>query len=162
VLAIVWLAVALIFAVVEVGTAVLFGGFITLGALAAAVAAFIGADLVTQSIVFAIVSMLGLVVARRPLMAYLKARHGPETLSGAYAMIGQSAVVVDPITGPQNRGHVRIAGEDWPALSRDGLPVEAGVVVRVVEINKATLLIDRLAVTPGHNGGGLPQGPPRD
>ena len=37
-MAIVWLAVALVFAVVEVGTAVLFGGFVTLGALAAAVA----------------------------------------------------------------------------------------------------------------------------
>jgi membrane protein implicated in regulation of membrane protease activity len=158
-LAIVWLAVALIFAVVEVATAVLFGGFITLGALAAAVAAFIGADLLTQAIVFAVVSMLGLVVARRPLMAYLKARHGPETLSGAYAMIGQNAVVVDPITGEHRRGHVRIAGEDWPALSRDGLPVEKGTVVRVVEINKATLLVDRVSVTPGHSAEGLPESP---
>src|SRR2546426_632122 len=158
--AIVWLAVALVFAVVEVATAALFGGFVTLGALAAAVAAFVGADILTQAIVFAVVSMLGLVVARRPLMAYLKARHGPQTLSGAYAMIGQQAVVVDAITGAQDRGHVRIAGEDWPALSRDGLPVESGTLVRGAEINKATLLVDRVTVTPGHSAEGFPPGPP--
>src|SRR5437870_1810299 len=158
--AIVWLAVALVFAVVEVATAALFGGFVTLGALAAAVAAFFGADILSQAIVFAIVSMLGLVIARRPLMAYLKARHGPQTLSGAYAMIGQQAIVVDPIKG-HDRGHVRIAGEDWPALSRDGLPVESGVVVRVAEINKATLLVDRIQITPGHSAAGAPPGPPQ-
>jgi membrane protein implicated in regulation of membrane protease activity len=157
--AIVWLAVALLFAIVEVATAVLFGGFITLGALAAAVAAFIGADILSQAIVFAVVSTLGLVIARRPLMAYLKARHGPQTLSGAYSMIGQNAIVVDPITGAHDRGHVRIAGEDWPALSRDGLPVETGAVVRVAEINKATLLVDRIQVTPGQSPEGLPQSP---
>src|SRR5438132_1714364 len=60
--AIVWLAVALVFAVVEVATVALFGGFVTLGALAAAVAAFVGADILTQAIVFAIVSTLGLVI----------------------------------------------------------------------------------------------------
>ena len=74
-------------------------------------------------------------------------------------MIGQDAVVVDPIKGAHQRGHVHIAGEDWPALSRDGLPVDKGVVVRVVEINKATLLVDRVSVTPGHSAEGLPEGP---
>jgi membrane protein implicated in regulation of membrane protease activity len=158
-LAIVWLAVALVFAVLEVATVALVGGFITLGALAAAVAAFIGADLVSQAIVFALVSMLGLVIARRPLMAYLKARHGPETLSGAYGMIGQNAIVVDPIAGAHQRGHVRIAGEDWPALSRDGRSLQQGEVVRVVEINKATLLVERIPVTPGQSAEGLPESP---
>lgn len=158
--AIVWLAVALVFAVVEVATVALFGGFITLGALAAAVAAFVGADILTQAIVFALVSTLGLVIARRPLLAYLKARHGPQTLSGAYAMIGQQAVVVDPIRA-HDRGHVRIAGEDWPALSRDGLPVESGAVVRVAEINKATLLVDRVQIMPGHSAEGIPPAPPQ-
>jgi membrane protein implicated in regulation of membrane protease activity len=157
--AIVWLAVALIFAVVEVATAVLFGGFVTLGALAAALAAFLGGDIVTQAIVFAVVSTLGLVIARRPILAYLKARPGQDTLSGAYAMIGRSAVVIDPIAGAHSRGHVRIAGEDWPALSRDGLPVDKGAVVRVAEINGATLLVDRIQVTPGQNPEGLPNGP---
>jgi membrane protein implicated in regulation of membrane protease activity len=63
-------------------------------------------------------------------------------LSGAAAMIGQAAVVVDPLPGPHELGHVRIAGENWPALARDGSRVEAGATVRIVEIRRATLIVD--------------------
>jgi hypothetical protein len=37
---------------------------------------------------------------------------------------------------------VRIAGEDWPALTRDGSPVAEGEAVTVVDIEGATLLVD--------------------
>jgi membrane-bound ClpP family serine protease len=57
-------------------------------------------------------------------------------------MIGQTAIVVDPIKGPQERGHVRIAGEDWPALSRDGSAVAEGKAVQVVDIRRATLVVE--------------------
>jgi membrane protein implicated in regulation of membrane protease activity len=137
-----WIAVALIFAIVEVGTVAVVAAFLSVGALAAAVAAFTGADPVVQAIVFAVASMLGIVVVRRPLLGYLRSRHTPEMLSGAASMIGQRAVVVDAIKGPHGRGHVRIAGEDWPALTRDGSPVAEGEAVTVVDIEGATLLVD--------------------
>ncbi len=138
----VWIALALGFAIVEVLSLSLFAGFISLGALGAAVAAFVGDDIVIQSIVFAAVAMLGIVVVRRPLLGYLQRRQTPAMLSGAGAMIGQSALVVDAIEGPHDRGHVRIAGEDWPALARDGRPVAAGTSVRIVEIRRATLVVE--------------------
>jgi membrane protein implicated in regulation of membrane protease activity len=65
-------------------------------------------------------------------------------------MIGQVVLVVDAIAGPHQRGHVRVAGEDWPALTRDGRPVEAGESVRVVDIRRATLVVERAAATAGH------------
>ena len=137
-----WIAVALVFAIGEVLTLSLFAGFISLGAVGAAVAAFVGDDIVSQSVTFAVVAVLGIAVVRRPLMGYLQGRAGPLVVSGAAAMIGQTALVVDAIRGPHERGHVRIAGEDWPALSRDGSPVEAGTSVRVVEIRHATLVVE--------------------
>ena len=142
----VWIAVALLFAIGEVVTLALFAGFLALGALGAAVASFLGFGYVGQAIVFAVVSLFGIAAVRRPLMDYLQQRHSPHLLSGAAAMIGQTALVVDPIGGPHNRGHVRIAGEDWPALTTDGKPVEAGVSVRVVNIRRATLVVEP---TPG-------------
>src|SRR5262245_34588527 len=99
-----------------------------------------------EAIVFAVVSLLGIGAVRPPLMHYLQHRHSPEVLSGATAMIGQTALVVDPIGGPHERGHVRIAGEDWPALTRDGRPVGAGESVRVVEIRRATLVVELVPV----------------
>src|SRR5437879_2150280 len=106
-----WIVVALVFAIVEVATVGLFAAFISLGALAAAVTAFVGADPVVQAVVFALFSLGGIVVVRHPLLAYLQWRASPDILSGAASMIGQTAVVVDPIPGPHSRGHVRIAGE---------------------------------------------------
>jgi membrane protein implicated in regulation of membrane protease activity len=137
-----WIAVALAFAIVEVLTVSLFAGFVSLGAMGAAVAAFVGDDIVSQAIVFAIVAMLGILAVRRPLLAYLQRRAGPALVSGAQSMIGQTAFVVDAIRGRDGPGHVRIAGEDWPALTRHGEPVDAGAEVRVVEIRRATLVVE--------------------
>jgi membrane protein implicated in regulation of membrane protease activity len=149
-LTLVWIAVALVFAIVEVATLGLLAGFAALGAVGAAVAAFLGFDVVGQAIVFALVSLLGIGLVRRPLLRYLQSRPGPEVRSGAAAMIGQTALVVDTIGGPHERGHVRIAGEDWPALTRDGRPVEAGATVRVVDIRRATLVVEPAIGAPGH------------
>jgi membrane protein implicated in regulation of membrane protease activity len=137
-----WIAIALVFAVVEVLTVGLFAGFVSLGAIGAAIAAFLGDGYISQAVTFAVVAILGIAVVRRPLLGYLQHRAGPLVLSGAAAMIGQTALVVDAIGGAHERGHVRIAGEDWPALTRDGGPVEAGECVRVVEIRRATLVVE--------------------
>jgi membrane protein implicated in regulation of membrane protease activity len=137
-----WIALALAFAIVEVGTVALVAAFLSLGAVAAGVAAFAGADIVVQGVVFAASSILGIVLVRRPLVGYLRSRHTPEMLSGAAAMIGQMAVVVDPIDGPHRRGHVRIAGEDWPALAGDGSVIPEGQSVQIVDIRRATLVVD--------------------
>ena len=137
-----WIAIALVFAVVEVLTVGLFAGFVSLGAIGAAIAAFVGDGYISQAVTFAAVSVLGIAVVRRPLLGYLQQRAGPLVLSGASAMVGQTALVVDAIGGPHERGHVRIQGEDWPALSRDGTHVEAGQSVRIVEIRRATLVVE--------------------
>lgn len=139
----IWIAVGLGFAIVEVATVALFAAFLAVGALAAAAAAFAGADLLFQGVAFATVSVLGIAVARPPLLRYLRHRHAPVLLSGAPGMIGETAMVVDSIAGPHNRGHVRIAGEDWPALSRDGRPISQGASVRVVDIKQATLVVEK-------------------
>jgi membrane protein implicated in regulation of membrane protease activity len=156
-----WIAVALTFAIVEVATVALFAAFLSLGAVVAAVAAFAGADPVTQAVAFAAASLVGIILVRQPLLGYLRARHTPEMLSGAASMIGQTAVVVDPIKGPHERGHVRIAGEDWPALTRDGGPVPAGKAVQVVDIRRATLVVEvpRTDSAPWGHGAGPSQTP---
>ena len=137
-----WIVIALVFAIVEVLTVGLFAGFISLGAFGAAIAAFVGDGYVSQAVTFAAVAFLGIAVVRRPLLGYLQHRAGPLVQSGAAAMIGQTGLVVDAIGGAHERGHVRIAGEDWPALTRHGEPVEAVKSVRVVEIRRATLVVE--------------------
>jgi membrane-bound ClpP family serine protease len=56
-------------------------------------------------------------------------------------MIGQTAVVVDPIRGSVHPGHVFISGERWLAVSGDGTMIETGQKVVIVEIRQTTLVV---------------------
>jgi membrane protein implicated in regulation of membrane protease activity len=137
----VWLAVALAFGVAEMLTLAFYGIFFVIGGLAAAVVALLGFSQVVQVIVFCVVSIAGVLAARPPMMRYLHSRGGPGLLSGAQAMIGVEAPVVDDIADAHNPGHVRIAGENWPAVSRDGMRIAAGSTVRVEGLRQATLIV---------------------
>jgi membrane protein implicated in regulation of membrane protease activity len=111
----VWLAVALAFAVAEMLTLAFYAVFLVIGGLAAAVAALLGVSQVGQVVVFCVVSIAGVLAARPPLMGYLNRNRPPETRSGAQAMIGQQAPVIEEIQphqpGPHRRrelaGHFR-------------------------------------------------------
>src|ERR1700682_5462872 len=115
--------------------------FFVIGGLAAAIAAQLGLPEVGQVVVFCVVSIAGVLAARPPMMRYLRSRGGPGLLSGAQAMIGVEAPVVDDIADAHNPGHVRIAGENWPAVSHDGTRIAAGSTVRVEGLRQATLIV---------------------
>lgn len=143
-MALAWIAVALLFAVVEVATVSLFAAFLAVGALGAAVVAFVGQGLIPQALAFVIVAGLGVVLARPYLMRHLRRNASVETVSGAQSMIGETAVVVHRLNGASSRGHVRILGENWPAMTRDGSVVEEGASVRIVDLEGATLVVEAL------------------
>jgi membrane protein implicated in regulation of membrane protease activity len=137
----VWLAIALAFGVGEVMTLAFYAVFLVVAALAAALASLFGVNVELQVLVFAAVSVLGVIAARPPLMSYLKGRSSPLVKSGADGMVGQEAPVVDDILGAHHPGHVRIAGENWPALSENGKPIHKGSTVRVTALKQATLVV---------------------
>lgn len=140
-MALVWIAVALAFAVAEVATVSLFAAFVSAGAVGAAVVAFVGLDPLFQAIAFAAVSLMGIVLVRPWVMRRMTRRRTVETVSGAASMIGETAVVVRAVK-PHERGHVRIMGENWPALSRDDSVLDQGRTVRIVDIEGATLVVE--------------------
>jgi len=137
----VWLAVALAFGVAEMLTLAFYGVFLVVGALAAAVAAVLGVPPVGQVIVFCLVSVVGVLAARPPLMRYLKRGHPGDVKSGAQAMVGLEAPVVEEIGGAHEPGHVRVAGESWPAVSADGSKIAEGSTVRIDSLRQATLIV---------------------
>jgi membrane protein implicated in regulation of membrane protease activity len=136
----VWLAVALAFAVAEMLTLAFYAVFLVIAGLAAAVAAVLGVSQVGQVVVFCVVSIAGVLAARPPLMAYLSRNRPPETRSGAQAMIGQEVLVIEEIQ-PHQPGHVRVAGESWPAISADGSTIPEGSTVVVDSLRQATLVV---------------------
>jgi membrane protein implicated in regulation of membrane protease activity len=56
-------------------------------------------------------------------------------------MVGQQAVLLEPILGVGQPGHVKIAGELWPALTEDGSPVPVNTLVVVTALRSTTLIV---------------------
>ena len=137
----VWLAAALALLVLEILTIAFFAIFVMVGALAAALAATLNESPVIQVVVFAVVTAVGLLAARPPIMAYLRRRSQPSLQSGAQSMVGMEVLVVDAIGGEHEPGHVRVSGENWPAVSSDGTPIAEGSTVVVKGLRKATLVV---------------------
>lgn len=107
-------------------------------ALAAAGAAAIGAPVLLQVGVFAVVS-LGLVAVVRPLARRRLELPGVER-TGIEALRGRDAVVVRTVD--QHGGRVKLAGEEWSAEAYDSTQVlPVGTTVQVMEIRGATAVV---------------------
>jgi len=141
-----WVIVAIVFAIVEIMTTAFFAVFISIGALGAALASLLGFNLLVQAIVLGILGVAGILIARPYLVERLHIGR-PTLRSGADSMVGQQAVLIEPILGVGQPGHVKIAGELWPALTDDGSPVPANTLVVVTALRSTTLIV-RAASSP--------------
>jgi membrane protein implicated in regulation of membrane protease activity len=136
---IVWLIVACAFGIGEMATNGFFlAPFAAGGALAAAV------DLAGSGtgawITFVAASVLTLVLVRP--LAVRRLHQGPALRTGAAALVGHQALVLERIANSEGVGRVKIKGEVWSARSLDDdRVIEAGARVEVVDIHGATALV---------------------
>ena len=138
---IVWLIIAGGFAAGEMHLAT---GFylapFALGAALATVVSVLGVGALLSAIVFVLSSAI-VFGALRP-VAERHRRLPPPIRTGAAALVGKPAVVLERIANDEGVGCVRIDGEVWTARSYDEDEViDAGERVEVVEIRGATALV---------------------
>jgi membrane protein implicated in regulation of membrane protease activity len=121
------------------------GGFYLLpfaiGATLAAALSLLGVGALLSALVFVATSAIVL-MALRP-VAHRHRRLPPPIRTGAAALVGRTAMVLERIANDEGVGCVRIdGGEVWTARSFDDDEViEAGQKVHVVEIRGATALV---------------------
>jgi membrane protein implicated in regulation of membrane protease activity len=138
---VIWLIAACVLGVGEMHQ----GGFylapFALGALLAALVGLLGVGAGLSAVVFAIASVL-VFAALRP-VARRHRRLPPAIRTGAAALVGRPAIVLERIANHEGVGCVRIdGGEVWTARSYDENEViGAGERVEVVEIRGATALV---------------------
>ncbi len=135
-----WLIGAILLAVAEVAagefTLLMLGG----GALVTAgVTGVFDIPLWAQGLVFAVSSVLLLVLVRPPLRRYVESRRG-EAPSYLESLPGMKATVLQSVSG--EAGRVLIGGEEWSARTPyDGAPIPVGVEVTIVEIDGAVAVV---------------------
>jgi membrane protein implicated in regulation of membrane protease activity len=134
-----WAIVAVALAIGEIFTPGLFFlGPIAVAAVAAMIAAALGAGWAIDLVVFAGGAAASLAVLRPIARSHLRMPAALRT--GTAALVGARAVVLERVDA--SGGRVRIGGEVWSARALDESQViEPGTSVQVAEIEGATALV---------------------
>ena len=136
----VWLLVAVVLVVAELLTLAFVALYFAVGAVGAAIAGGLGANVGIQLAVFGIVSLASLFLTRSPLRRALS--RTPTVVSNAPTVVGKRAVVTRPILeGPGQRGQVRVGTEEWSARGESENAITEGTTVEVVAIDGVSLVV---------------------
>lgn len=130
----VWVAIAIVAAIVEISTPHFGLIFVSTGALTAAAVAWIGLGVGWQLAVFCVEVVLTFALLRPRLLARLGSRGVPSRTETLINRDGIVTVDIDPLVGA---GRVNIGGEDWAA--RSSAPIPAGRRIRVVSADGVVL-----------------------
>lgn len=148
-LGLIWVAIAIAAAVVEVFTLDLIFLMVAGGALVGALAAVLTGSITLSILFFAVSTVLLMLGARPPLRRYMQ--RGPSAPMHTEALIGRTAEVVSAVDA--STGRVKLAGEVWSArLESDEPAVAVGQRVDVIRIEGATAIVryrPRLPRGPG-------------
>jgi membrane protein implicated in regulation of membrane protease activity len=139
---IVWIVLAVIFAVAEMATTQLVSVWFAVGAAVAAVVAGFGAEPWIQLLVFALISGTLLILTRTLVKQLTKNKLMPTNADRA---IGKTAVVLTDVS-PDEVGTVSVNGQEWSAVSVSGRH-SAGDKVLVRAIEGVKLIIEELPST---------------
>ncbi len=136
-----WAAVMIVMLVIEAVTFNLLTIWFAVGALAAIIAAALGASFPLQMSVFFVVSGVLLM----SLMPYMRRRTAAKhTATNADRIIGCEAVVTEEIDGISGTGQINVIGSIWSAKSEDGAKIAKGEHVIVNEITGVKAVVSRL------------------
>jgi membrane protein implicated in regulation of membrane protease activity len=157
---ILWTILGVILVIAEVFTP----GFVLLwfgvGALAAALASFLGAGVAAQFVLFISISSALTALSRTIFVNYFAGRDETEGLkSGMAGLPGRVGTVVGSSQGALNEGAVKVFGSVWTAYPAEGEPpLEAGDRVVVESLRGASIYVRRAGSLPDWRAGELEEG----
>ncbi len=140
VFSIVWLVAAIIFLIIEALSVQLISIWLAGGAIVAMVLALLNVNFWIQVLVFAIVSLL-LIILTRPLVKRILSKNVEAT--NADRSIGKEAAVTSEINNVLGKGQVNLAGQIWSARSSDDSVINEGETVIVEKIDGVKLIVSR-------------------
>ena len=139
---IIWLIIFVSFLVIEAMTAGLTSIWFAGGALAAAVAAYLGGNIFLQLGLFIGISVV-LLLFTRPLAVKSMKSHKEET--NVNSLIGKSAVVTQGIDNLAQTGQVRINDVEWLARTEeDSVKIPAEKIVKIIKVEGVKLIVKEI------------------
>lgn len=133
-----WIFIGISAFMLEAATVALVSVWFALGSAAAGVAAWFGASLYIQVILFIAISGAS-VLFLRPFCRTIMPRG--TTPTNADMVIGRSGIVIREINPAKNTGVIRVNGQEWSAKSESGNTIPEGKAVSVKAIEGVRLVV---------------------
>ena len=138
-----WLGLLVVFLMIEGASVALVSVWFAIGAVAAAIAALLGASLILQIFLFLAVAVVLLALLRPAVRKYLNPKIQK---TNADSLVGKECPVTEDICNLRSQGQVKVNGMTWSARSADDSEVPAGSIVRIERIEGVKLIVSPLSV----------------
>ena len=139
----IWLALMIVFLIVEASTVVMVSLWFAAGALAALAASLLGAGIPVQVVLFLAVSAALLACLRPMVRKHFTPRL---TRTNVDSVIGSQGYVTAPIDNISAVGTVKLGAMEWSARSVTGDPISAGTLVQVERIEGVKVFVTAVEV----------------
>jgi membrane protein implicated in regulation of membrane protease activity len=138
----VWIGAAVVFAVIELVTPVLFFAIsFAIGAVLAALAALVDLGVGFQWALF-LLGTAGSLAVLVPIGRRIARAEGDDEAQGSSRWVGRVAVVLDDIPrGPHATGLVRLERREWRAETDGDEPISEGTEVEVLAVRGTRLVV---------------------
>lgn len=138
----IWCIAALLLFIVEIFTT----GFgvlcIALGCVGSAIASTAGLGINGQIAAFCITGGVSFITIRPVLLkCFCKS-----VSTNTEALIGRPAIVTEEINNANNAGRIKVDGDSWKAISRDGTIIPVNEKVIIIQINSTVLTVKKSEV----------------
>jgi membrane protein implicated in regulation of membrane protease activity len=138
-----WLAMLVVFIIVEATTSSLVSIWFAAGSLIAVIPAITGGPFWLQLVVFTVISAGTLALLRPFVKQYLHkpGKDSPGAPTNSDRNIGEIAVCTERIDNAAGQGAVRLLGKEWTARTADGTVIGEGTPVQVESISGVKLIV---------------------
>ena len=138
----VWLIIAVAFIVLEIMTVGFLVFWLAIGALFAMIVSFFTSNIIVQTVIFVISSIL-LISLTKPFVNKLT-KKDVTVQTNAYSIIGKKGVVTQDINSTLGVGQIKVNGEVWSAKSKSDSVIEKGTEIEVLEIDGVKAIVKSL------------------
>lgn len=136
----VWTLICLLALILELSSGTFYLMCFAIGAACSIVVSLFATPFWVQVLVFAVASALCVFCVRPFAVRYLHPSHADRT-SNADALIGRDGIVIEPITA-EKPGYVKVDGDEWRAVTADGIGVAKGTLVRIVGMDSIIVTVE--------------------
>ena len=140
-MAYVWMALAVLFVVVEMSSVQLVSIWLALGAVVSIIPALLHLDLGIQFTVFIVVSALSIYFTRPFVKKVLTVK---KESTNADRVIGECGIVIEEIDNIKQTGRVHVMGLDWTARSYSSEIIAKDSTVTIRSIEGVKVIVEKV------------------